>query len=100
MASWGISRRVWTLNAPAYGLNDAPVAFRRTLKRYLPYIKDSPKSADLQLEASEFDTCLFFVHRSSGPAAGVITTHIDDLLSCGETEVSDGPLRPRERSKG
>ena len=28
----GDSRRIWKLNAPAYGLNDAPVAFHRSLK--------------------------------------------------------------------
>ena len=81
-------------------MNDAPVAFHRTLKRYLLNIKDSPKSVDLQLEASKFDPCLFYVYRSSGPAVGVITTHIDDLLGCGEEEVFDGPLWPRARSKG
>ena len=28
-------RRFWKLNAPAYGLNDAPDAFRRTSQKYL-----------------------------------------------------------------
>ena len=27
--------RAWKLNAPAYGLNDAPVEFHKSLKRYL-----------------------------------------------------------------
>ena len=27
--------RIWRLNAPAYGLNDAPVEFHKTLKRYM-----------------------------------------------------------------
>ena len=31
----GDSRRVWKLNAPAYSMNNAPVAFHRPLKRYL-----------------------------------------------------------------
>ena len=80
----GDSRRIWKLNAPAYGLNDAPVAFHRSLKRYLVDANDSLKAVDLRVETSTFDPCLFFVFQRSGKAVGVITTHIDDLLGCGE----------------
>ena len=31
----GGAHRIWKLNAPAYGLNDAPAAFHRSLKRHL-----------------------------------------------------------------
>ena len=69
------------------------------LNVFLLNIKDFPKSVDLQLEASEL--CVsFFVYQGSGPAVGVIATHIDDLLGCCEKEVFDGPLWPRGRSKG
>ena len=83
----GDSPRVWKLNAPAYSLNDAPVAFHRSLKRYLVNECDSLKLVDARLEASKFDTCLCFVYRRSGLAAGVITTHIDDLLGCGVQDI-------------
>ena len=37
--------------------------------------------------ASAFDPCLFFVFRDQGQAAGAFTTHIDDILGCGEPDV-------------
>ena len=83
----GDSHRIWKLNAPAYGLNDAPVAFHRSLKRYLVNATDSLRAADLRLETFKFDPCLFFVFQRSGKAVGVIATHIDDLLGCGEKDV-------------
>ena len=84
----GDSRRVWILNAPAYGSDDAPVAFHRSLKRYLVNDADSLKAADFWLEASKFDPCFFLEYRRGGSAAGVIATHIDDLLGCGEQDSS------------
>ena len=83
----GDHRRIWKLNAPAYGLNDAPVAFHRSLKRFLLNDKESLKAVDIRLEVSKFDPCLFFVFRGSGPAVGVMTSHIDDLLGCGEQDI-------------
>ena len=83
----GDSRRAWKLNAPAYGLNDAPVAFHRSLKRYLVNDADPLQAADFRLEASKFDPCPFFVYRGSGPAVGVIATHIDVLFGCGERDI-------------
>ena len=84
----GDSRRVWKLNAPAFGLNDAPVAFHGSLKRYLVNDVDSLKAADLRSEAPKFDPCLVCVYRRSGPAVGVITTHSDDFLGCGVQDIS------------
>ena len=34
-------RRIWRLRAPAYGLDDAPVAFHRSLRKYLSNFLDS-----------------------------------------------------------
>ena len=62
--------RFLNLKAPAYGLNDAQIAFRRSLKR-----------------VSTSGPCLFFVFRDSGHAAGVFTSHIDDIFGRGEPEV-------------
>ena len=83
----GDSRRVWKLNAPAYGLNDALVGFRRFLESYLVNDVDSSEAVDLRLEAPEFDPCLFFVYRRSGSAVGVVTAHIYDLLGCGGRDI-------------
>ena len=83
----GDSRRVWEMNAPAYGLNNAPLASQRSLKRYLVNEIDSLKAVDLRLEASTFGPCLFFVYRRSGLAVGVIAAHIDDLLGCREQDI-------------
>ena len=68
-------------------MNDAPAAFHRSLKRYLVNETDSLKAVDLRAEVSKFGHCLFFVFRRSGLAVGVITTHIDDLLGCGERDI-------------
>ena len=68
-------RRIWTLNAPAYGLNDAPAAPHRSLERYLANETHSLQAAYLRAEASKFDPRLFFVYRRSGLAVGVVTTH-------------------------
>ena len=67
-------------------MTDAPAAFRRPLKRYLVTATDSLKAVDLRIEASKFHPCLFLVYRKGGLAVGVITTHIDDLLGCGEQD--------------
>ena len=78
------SRRVWKLQAPAYGLNDAPAAFRRPLRKYLVNSVHSLSTVGLRFEVSSFDRWLHFVYRKLGSAVGAITTHIDDLLGCGE----------------
>ena len=44
-----LSSRIWRLNAPAYGLNDAPVEFHKTLKRYLVKSGESLKLVGLRL---------------------------------------------------
>ena len=51
----GDSRRIWKLNAPAYGLRDALVALQRSLKRYLVNSTDSLQAVDLRVETSKFD---------------------------------------------
>ena len=44
----------------------------------------SVKNAGSRCQASAGDPCLFFVFRDQGQAAGVFTTHINDILGCGE----------------
>ena len=85
----GTECRVWKLKAPAYGLNDAPVAFHRSLKKHLMNKTLSMESVGLHCEGSTFDPCLFFVFNGKGPAAGALTTHIDGILGCGEPGVME-----------
>ena len=56
-------RRIWRLHAPAYGLNDAPVAFHRTLQKYLPNAPLSIELAGLEFQVSSFDPRLYFVRQ-------------------------------------
>ena len=74
---------MWRLNAPAYGLNDAPVEFRKTLKRYLVKSQESLQLVGLRFETSTLDPCLYAVFNNEGEAVGVFSTHIDDILGCG-----------------
>ena len=75
--------RIWRLNAPAYGLNDAPVEFRKTLKRYLAKSEESLKLVGLRFETSKLDPCLYIVFPADSDAVGTFSTHIDDILGCG-----------------
>ena len=61
---------VWKLNAPAYGLNDAPVEFRETLERYLLQSANSLKLAGLRFGASTLDPCLYVVYITEKEVAG------------------------------
>ena len=57
------SRRVWTLRAPAYGLNDAQVAIHRPLREYLVNPVESFSGVGLRFGASSFAPRLFYVGR-------------------------------------
>ena len=59
----GASRRARNLNAPAYGLNDAPAASRRSPKQHLLSGTMSMERVGLRCEGSTFDPCLFCVSR-------------------------------------
>ena len=80
-------KRARKLKAPAYGLNDAPAAFRRSLKRHILNSDLSVKNAELRRMTSAFDPCPFFVFRDQGREVGAFATHIDDILGCGEPDV-------------
>ena len=88
-AGWGPlgKKRAWRRKAPAYGLNDAPAAFRRSLKRYLLNSELSMRCVSPRRQASAFDPSLFFVFRNEGQAVGAFTTHVDDIPGCGEPDV-------------
>ena len=83
------SRRFWELNAPAYSLNDAPVAFRRTSQKYLSNNDRSFKAAGLLYKVSPFDPRMYFIFDENNAAVGVFTTLLADILGCGLHGVSD-----------
>ena len=58
------------MNAPACGLNDAPVEFRKTLNRYLLQSADSLKLVGLRFEVSTLGPCLYVVYNTEEEAAG------------------------------
>ena len=82
------TRRVWKLRAPAYALNDAPVAAHRSRRKYVVNSAASLSSVGLRFEFPSFDPRMCFVPRGSGSAVGVSATHIDDILGRGEPEIS------------
>ena len=86
---WGQSHseKVWTLKAPAHGLNDVPVAPHRSLKKYVLNSEASMKIVGLRYRVSTFDPCLFSIFREAGCAVGVFATHIDDILGRGGPDV-------------
>ena len=94
-AKWGPegTHRVWKLRAPAYGLNDAPVAFRNLLNSV-----DSLARAGLKFQVSSFGPRLYLIFRRSGGATGAITTHFGDTQSFWYAFFWDAVL-PRLRCK-
>ena len=71
--------RVWKLNTPAHGLNDAPVTFHRSLKRYLLQREVSLRLVGLKFPVSNLDPCLYMVFHREDEAVGVFSLHIDDI---------------------
>ena len=65
--------RAWKLNAPAYGLNDATVEFRETLKRYLLQSEAFRAPAGPRFEVSTLDPCLYVVYNTEKEATGVFS---------------------------
>ena len=79
--------RAWKLNDPANGLNDAPVAFRRTLKRYLLNDGASTRIVGLKYRAPSLGPRCYAVFNNHDEAAGAFSTHIDDVAGCGAAGV-------------
>ena len=75
--------QVWKLNAPAYGINDAPVAPHRFLERRPLKNKVSLKLVGLKFKVSNLDPRLYMVLNREDEAVGVFSPHIDDILGRG-----------------
>ena len=91
---WGPSsgHAIWEFYAPAYGLGDAPVAFRRPFRNYLLISVDSSAQVGLRFQVSPLYPYLYFAFREKGGAVGDFATHIGDILGCGEL---DSPTKIR-----
>ena len=69
------------MRAPAYGPDDAPAAFRETLRSYLRRPEESLARFGLKFHVSPRGP------RSCSVFRVAYTTHIDDVLSCGEADI-------------
>ena len=47
----------------------------------------STKKIGLQFCVPEHDPCVYYVVRDAGLAVGAMTTHINDILICGESRI-------------
>ena len=92
--------RVWRLKTPSYELNDAPVEFHKTLKRYLVKSDGSLKLIGPRFETSTLDPRLYAVFNNEKVAAGALSTHIDDILGCGAPGVLERTRHYLERRFG
>ena len=79
-------RRIWEIHAPAYGLNDAQAAFRRSLRKYPLSFTESLARVGLKFRGSPFDPFLSFGFRKESGAVGAIITHTDDILGSGRAD--------------
>ena len=77
------AHRIRKLHAPAYGLRDAPAAFRRSFQKYLLSSVVSSANVRFRFRQSSFAPCLHFVFRKEGGAVGASGRHIDDIPGCG-----------------
>ena len=85
-------RRVSRLRAPTHRLNAAPVALHRTPRNYVANSVESLSRGGLRFEVSSSGMRQYIIFRKSGRAVGLITTHTDDILGCGEPDL---PLEAR-----
>ena len=86
---WGSkeARRAWKSRAPAHELNDAPVAPRRSLRKFLVDSAESLASVGLRFKVTQFGPRAHFICRESEKAAGVVAAHIDGVSGRGEPDL-------------
>ena len=75
-------RRILGPHAPAYGLYDAPAAFRAALQRYLVRSDNSSACVGLNFHVPSFDPCQFFVSRRSGGQQAVFLVVKNRTFCC------------------
>ena len=80
------------MRAPAYGLGNAPVAFRRPPRNYLLRTMDSPANVGLDSRVSPNDKRSYFVFRKEGGTVGGFATCLGETLGYGQ---QDAPSKIR-----
>ena len=65
---------VWKLKRCIYGLNDAPRAWYEKVREVM---------IDLGAKVSSYDEAMFCWHDQSGDLVGVLISHVDDFVFCG-----------------
>ena len=75
--------RFWKINAPAYGLNDAPVAFRQSPQKHLVSSELSLTKVGMENKVLPFGPCMYSVFREGGGAIGASTANTDGISGCG-----------------
>ena len=75
------------VETPRCGLRptDATAEFYNALHKYLLAKGRSYKEIGLTPRLPQRDPRLYYVMRGTGQSAGVVPTHIDDILGCGES---------------
>ena len=72
---------------PAYGLNDAPVACCRALRKYLLNSVASLAKVGLRFRAPSAGPRLYFVFRKAGGAVGAAPARCGDIFWRGKQDV-------------
>ena len=78
-------RMIWKLNKCLYGLGDAARQFHISLKYDLKR---------LGCQQTLLDKTVFFKKNIQGELCGLILTHVDDLLHCGDIEFEKTIMDP------
>ena len=76
---------VWRLKRCLYGLNDAARQFYASVVDTL---------LELGCERSSLDPSLFYKHSGDGKLCGIIVSHIDDFLHCGNPDFEHDVMQP------
>ena len=76
---------LWRLKKPMYGLDDASFRWYVTVRNRL---------LDLGCKQLLGDPATFYWLNEKGQLAGIISTHVDDILACGSDEFYEKVLNP------
>jgi hypothetical protein len=72
--------KLWKLRVALYGLDDASLRF---------YQKVAATFKELDLQQSKLDPALFYKLDKDGVLQGIVGTHVDDFLHCGNKEFEE-----------
>ena len=88
------------MQPPAFGLNDTPAEFFKTLNAYSLRGRCSLAIVDPRFQLSNFDPCLYFVFLACGAAVGGWAPHTDGISGCFRRDFMDLRCRLGARGQG